>query len=81
MSKVVWKMLLTNCMEIKHLKAYKAVSSRKSSGRYRPYSNVDSFLKVSLIIVPFFLCGDFKYGQPFNPNENHCKLLDCNVVK
>ncbi|XP_034691479.1 uncharacterized protein LOC117918731 isoform X2 [Vitis riparia] len=49
-SKVVWKMLLTNCMEIKHLKAYKAVSSRKSSGRYRPYSNVDSFLKISKIL-------------------------------
>lgn len=49
-SKVVWKMLLTNRMEIKHLKAYKAVSSRKSSGRYRPYSNVDSFLKISKIL-------------------------------
>ncbi|KAM4106263.1 hypothetical protein ACB094_04G053600 [Castanea mollissima] len=47
-SKVVWKMLLTNHRELRHVKAYmnEPFASRKSSGRYMPYSNVDSFLKV-----------------------------------
>jgi hypothetical protein len=49
-SKVVWKMLLTNHRELRHVKAYRnePFASRRSSGRYMPYSNVDSFLKVSL---------------------------------
>uniref|UniRef100_A0A5B7C938 Calponin-homology (CH) domain-containing protein n=1 Tax=Davidia involucrata TaxID=16924 RepID=A0A5B7C938_DAVIN len=47
-SKVILKMLLAKCMELRHVKAqkYKPFGSRKSSGRYRPYSNVDSFLKI-----------------------------------
>lgn len=46
-SKLVWDMLLTKCMELRHLKhKYGPFGSKKSSGRYRPYSNVDSFLKV-----------------------------------
>lgn len=53
MSKVVWKMLLTNHRELRHVKAYinEPFASRKSSGRYMPYSNVDSFLKVSFAIL------------------------------
>ncbi|KAA8531235.1 hypothetical protein F0562_005944 [Nyssa sinensis] len=51
-SKVIWKMLLAKCMELRHVKAnkYKPFGSRKSSGRYRPYSNVDSFLKICKIL-------------------------------
>lgn len=46
-SKVVWDLLITKCMELRHLKhKYGPFGSKKSSGRYRPYSNVDSFLKV-----------------------------------
>lgn len=46
-SKVVWDLLLTKCTELRHLKhKYGPFSSKRSSGRYRPYSNVDSFLKV-----------------------------------
>jgi hypothetical protein len=43
-------MLLTNHRELRHVKAYRnePFASRRSSGRYMPYSNVDSFLKVSL---------------------------------
>ena len=52
-SKVVWKMLLTNHRELRHVKAYinEPFASKKSSGRYMPYSNVDSFLKVSFAIL------------------------------
>ncbi|KAG8383911.1 hypothetical protein BUALT_Bualt04G0063300 [Buddleja alternifolia] len=50
-SKVVWNKLLTKCMELRHLKhKYRPFGSKKSSGRYRPYSNVDSFLKVCKIL-------------------------------
>ncbi|XP_016451726.1 uncharacterized protein LOC107776351 isoform X2 [Nicotiana tabacum] len=44
-SKVLWNMLLAKCGELRHLK-YEPLSSRRCSGRYMPYSNVDSFLKV-----------------------------------
>uniref|UniRef100_A0A2N9H9R6 Calponin-homology (CH) domain-containing protein n=1 Tax=Fagus sylvatica TaxID=28930 RepID=A0A2N9H9R6_FAGSY len=51
-SKVVWKMLLTNHRELRHVKAYRnePFASRRSSGRYMPYSNVDSFLKICKIL-------------------------------
>ncbi|KAK9996933.1 hypothetical protein SO802_021619 [Lithocarpus litseifolius] len=51
-SKVVWKMLLTNHRELRHVKAYinEPFASKKSSGRYMPYSNVDSFLKICKIL-------------------------------
>ncbi|KAJ4964819.1 hypothetical protein NE237_016668 [Protea cynaroides] len=47
-SRVIWKMLLTKCIELRYSKAYiyEPSISRKCSGRYMPYSNVDSFLKV-----------------------------------
>ncbi|KAE9602746.1 putative calponin domain-containing protein [Lupinus albus] len=47
-SKVVWKLLLAKHMELGHNKALKTqpFASKKSGGRYRPYSNVDSFLKI-----------------------------------
>ncbi|XP_019200564.1 PREDICTED: uncharacterized protein LOC109194124 isoform X3 [Ipomoea nil] len=48
-SKVVWNMLFAKCPELRRLK-YKPLDSRKSSGRYRPYSNVDSFLKICKIL-------------------------------
>ncbi|XP_031093395.1 uncharacterized protein LOC115998069 isoform X3 [Ipomoea triloba] len=48
-SKVVWNMLLAKCPELRRLK-YKPLDSRKSIGRYRPYSNVDSFLKICKIL-------------------------------
>lgn len=52
-------MLLTTCIELKHIKAYKnePFSFGKSSRRYLPYSNVDIFLKVSFTIL-MVLCGD-----------------------
>ncbi|KAI4336494.1 hypothetical protein L6164_015016 [Bauhinia variegata] len=51
-SKVVWILLLTKHTELRHIKAYKnhPFSSKKNSGRYRPYSNVDSFLKICKIL-------------------------------
>lgn len=50
-SKVVWDLLMTKCMELRHLKhKYGPFGSKKSSGRYRPYSNVDSFLKICKIL-------------------------------
>ncbi|KAI3451630.1 hypothetical protein Pfo_008295 [Paulownia fortunei] len=50
-SKVVWNLLLAKCMELRHLKhKYGPFGSKKSSGRYRPYSNVDSFLKICKIM-------------------------------
>ncbi|KAL3528216.1 hypothetical protein ACH5RR_012872 [Cinchona calisaya] len=50
-SKMVWNMLLEKCMELRQIKAYQCpLGSRKSSGRYMPYSNVDSFLKVCKIL-------------------------------
>lgn len=47
-SKTLWNMLLVRFMELRHVTAHKRIpiGSRKSSGRYMPYSNVDSFLKV-----------------------------------
>lgn len=41
-SKVLWNMLLAKCGELRHLK-YEPLGSRRCSGRYMPYSNVDSF--------------------------------------
>ncbi|XP_027340115.1 uncharacterized protein LOC113853735 isoform X2 [Abrus precatorius] len=51
-SKVVWKFLLAKHMELRHSKFYKnqPFASKKISGRYRPYSNVDSFLKICKIL-------------------------------
>ncbi|KAL7141882.1 hypothetical protein ABFS83_08G084300 [Erythranthe nasuta] len=50
-SKTVWNLLLTKCMELRHLKhKYGPFSSKTSSGRYKPYSNVDSFLKTCKIL-------------------------------
>ncbi|KAL2342864.1 hypothetical protein Fmac_004149 [Flemingia macrophylla] len=51
-SKVVWKLLLSKHMELRHIKAYKIqpFASKKNIARYRPYSNVDSFLKICKIL-------------------------------
>ncbi|KAL6498091.1 hypothetical protein OROGR_028488 [Orobanche gracilis] len=50
-SKAVWNLLLTKCMELRHLKhKYGPFGCRRSSGRYRPYSNVDSFIKICKIL-------------------------------
>ncbi|KAI3825296.1 hypothetical protein L1987_06777 [Smallanthus sonchifolius] len=51
-SKTLWNMLLIKYMELKSYKArmFVPVDTRKSSGRYRPYSNVDSFLKVCKVV-------------------------------
>ncbi|CDP18036.1 unnamed protein product [Coffea canephora] len=50
-SKMVWNMLLEKSVELRQIKAYQSpLGSRKSSGRYKPYSNVDSFLKVCKIL-------------------------------
>ncbi|KAK7358756.1 hypothetical protein VNO77_00694 [Canavalia gladiata] len=51
-SKVVWKLLRAKHTELRHLKAYKnqPFASKKISRRYRPYSNVDSFLKICNIL-------------------------------
>ncbi|KAL8477364.1 hypothetical protein ACS0TY_029605 [Phlomoides rotata] len=50
-SKLLWDLLLTKCMEIRPLKhKYGPFGSKTSSGRYRPYSNVDSFLKICKIL-------------------------------
>ncbi|KAK4256847.1 hypothetical protein QN277_006517 [Acacia crassicarpa] len=51
-SKVVWRLLLAKHMELRHIIAYQhqPFASQNSSGRYRPYSNVDSFLKICKIL-------------------------------
>ncbi|XP_027919462.1 uncharacterized protein LOC114178001 isoform X2 [Vigna unguiculata] len=51
-SKVVWKLLSAKRMELRHIKAYKIQSftSKKNIATYRPYSNVDSFLKICKIL-------------------------------
>lgn len=51
-SEVVWKMLLAKHKELRHVKAYKSkpFTSERNSGRYRPYSNVDSFLKICKVL-------------------------------
>lgn len=50
-SKMVWNMLLEKSVELRQIKAYQSpLGARKSSGRYKPYSNVDSFLKVCKIL-------------------------------
>ncbi|XP_031107123.1 protein OPAQUE10-like [Ipomoea triloba] len=48
-SKVIWNMLTAKYAELRHLK-YKPIGSRKRSGRYMPYSNVDSFLAICKIL-------------------------------
>lgn len=45
-AKELWNMLLAKCGELRHMK-YEPLGSWRCSGRYMPYSNVDSFLKVS----------------------------------
>ncbi|XP_058731133.1 uncharacterized protein LOC131602925 isoform X2 [Vicia villosa] len=51
-SKVMWKLLLEKHMELRNIKTYKnhPFSSKRNSGMYRPYSNVDSFLKICKIL-------------------------------
>ncbi|PIA59805.1 hypothetical protein AQUCO_00400590v1 [Aquilegia coerulea] len=50
-SKVIWKMLLTKFMKLRSSKAYFSKSaSGKKGGRYMPYSNVDSFLKICQVL-------------------------------
>ncbi|XP_073225936.1 uncharacterized protein [Cicer arietinum] len=51
-SKVMWKLLLEKHMDLRHIKAYKnhPFASKRNSGIYRPYSNVDSFLKICKIL-------------------------------
>ncbi|XP_010246346.1 PREDICTED: uncharacterized protein LOC104589653 isoform X1 [Nelumbo nucifera] len=51
-SKVIWKMLLTKCMELRYSKAYiyEPIAYGKGRGRYMPYSKVDSFLKICQIL-------------------------------
>ncbi|XP_004245671.1 uncharacterized protein [Solanum lycopersicum] len=48
-AKELWNMLLAKCGELRHMK-YEPLGSRKCSGRYMPYSNVDSFLKICKIL-------------------------------
>lgn len=50
-SKVVWNLMLAKCVELRHFKhKHGPFGSKKSSGRYRPYSNVDLFLKTCKIL-------------------------------
>ncbi|XP_042521291.1 uncharacterized protein LOC122094756 [Macadamia integrifolia] len=51
-SRVIRKMLLKKCMELRYSKAYiyEPKISGKCGGRYMPYSNVDSFLKICQIL-------------------------------
>ncbi|XXG87219.1 hypothetical protein AAC387_Pa11g1961 [Persea americana] len=51
-SKVVWKMLRTKCIETKFAEVYVngPTAPGKSGGRYMPYSNVDFFLKICKIV-------------------------------
>ncbi|KAF5199137.1 Opaque10 [Thalictrum thalictroides] len=50
-SKVIWKLLLTKFMKLRSSKAYFSKSaSGKKGGRYMPYSNVDSFLKICQVL-------------------------------
>ncbi|KAK1423768.1 hypothetical protein QVD17_19076 [Tagetes erecta] len=51
-SKALWNMLLIKYIELKSNRScmFVPVDTRKSSGRYRPYSNVDSFLKVCKVM-------------------------------
>ncbi|XP_076943620.1 protein OPAQUE10-like [Bidens hawaiensis] len=51
-SKELWNMLLVKYMELKSYKSrmFVPVDTQKRSGKYRPYSNVDSFLKVCKVM-------------------------------
>ncbi|XP_010547859.1 PREDICTED: uncharacterized protein LOC104819473 isoform X2 [Tarenaya hassleriana] len=51
-SRAIWEMVLTRRTELGHLKPFKydPFASRRHSGRYTPYCNVDSFLKVCKIL-------------------------------
>ncbi|CAA2961673.1 protein OPAQUE10-like [Olea europaea subsp. europaea] len=50
-SKVVWNLLLAKCVEFRHFKhKHGPFGSKKIRGRYRPYSNVDIFLKMCKIL-------------------------------
>ncbi|XP_076944209.1 protein OPAQUE10-like [Bidens hawaiensis] len=66
-SKELWNMLLVKYMELKSYKSrmFVPVDTRKRSGRYRPYSNVDSFLKASflklIILFYFFLTCNLNF--------------------
>ncbi|XP_015571074.2 uncharacterized protein LOC8287608 isoform X1 [Ricinus communis] len=48
-SRELWKMMLEKHMELKYKYEYEPFASR-NSGRYMPYSNVDSFLKICKIL-------------------------------
>lgn len=51
LSKVLWDMLLVKFSELRNAKACPSLFlSQKRGGRYRPYSNVDSFLKVCKVL-------------------------------
>ncbi|XP_054821180.1 uncharacterized protein LOC129320056 [Prosopis cineraria] len=51
-SKVVWRLMLAKHLELRRVIAYhrQPLASKENSGRYRPYSNVDSFLKICKIL-------------------------------
>ncbi|GAB2287468.1 hypothetical protein Dimus_021845 [Dionaea muscipula] len=51
-SEVIQRMLITTSMDISHLKrlAWQSLPSSKSTGRYMPYFNVASFLRVCQIL-------------------------------
>ncbi|XP_022844681.1 protein OPAQUE10-like [Olea europaea var. sylvestris] len=50
-SKVIWNLMLAKCVELRHFKhKHGPFGSKKSIGRYRPYSNVDLFLKMCKIL-------------------------------
>ncbi|XP_010247321.1 PREDICTED: uncharacterized protein LOC104590375 isoform X1 [Nelumbo nucifera] len=51
-SKVVWKLLLTKCIELRYSKAYiyEPIAYGKGRRRYTHYSKVDSFLKICQIL-------------------------------
>lgn len=66
-SKTLWNLLLVNYMELNRYKArmFIALDTRKSSGRYRPYSNVDSFLKASSLKRWFLLESSYVHSRFF----------------
>ncbi|KAJ9536849.1 LOW QUALITY PROTEIN: hypothetical protein OSB04_029582 [Centaurea solstitialis] len=70
-SKALWNMLLVKYMELNNFKDHMVipVDTRKISGRYRPYSNVDSFLKASFLFI-------FRINYiVINPTFTLCKLF------
>lgn len=78
-------MLLVKYMELKSYKSrmFVPVDTRKRSGRYRPYSNVDSFLKASflklIILFYFFLTCNLNFIFLTNLLQV-CKVIGLNGV-